>query len=96
MSEIEDRIVVALAKAFKADTSANPEWDRRADMAAWREGDEYLVPEFVPATIEQMRERSPMIVFTAGDGGRSIRSATLVEIADIMLDAFPALWEATD
>lgn len=92
---LEQLIVEALARRFGRDTAPNPTWDRKAARAAHLDDRDYEVPEHVPATLDQMRDGTPMIVFTAADGLPAIRSASLAEVTEVVLDALPP-WHFRD
>lgn len=82
MTDQERRIIEGLAERFGWTRKINPDWDRRAEREAWQAGEDYAVPEYVPMTVEEMARATPMIIFTDCDGHRSMRSATLAEIAE--------------
>lgn len=88
MSDLRDRLVAALAGAYRADRKPNPLWDRRAEHTAHLTGDDYPHPETIPATVDDMADRTPSVfVPDAGDGYPSVRSATIGEIVDVALTA---------
>ena len=83
---IAEAVINELAEQYSQLTKKNPEWDRKAEKAAWESDAEYSVPEYIPRSQEELRRDSCYVVERAGDGFPSLRALTYAEVGEVVRD----------
>lgn len=71
-ADLQEVLYDALIKNYGDDIMPNPTYDRKAERAAWKNDEDYDVPEYIPADREMQKRGSCTQVVRAPDGYNSI------------------------
>ena len=87
-NELRDVLFDALIERFGESYMDNPAYDRKAERAAWKNDEDYDIPEYIPADRETQKRGSCTQVFVAADGYNSISILNFTDIVNAVMAEF--------
>lgn len=87
-ADLQEVLFDALINKFGDDIMPNPAYDRKAERAAWKNDEEYDIPEYIPADRETQKRGSCTQVLRAPDGYNSIYILDFTDIVNAVAAEF--------
>lgn len=86
--DLREVLFDALINKFGDDIMPNPAYDRKAERAAWKNDEDYDIPEYIPADRETQKRGSCTQVFVAADGYNSVYILNFTDIVNAVAAEF--------